>query len=36
MTIIVELEQKDRIEGDLELLREEVDHVTGLRFYNEH
>ena len=31
-TIIIEIEQKDRIEDDLELLREEVDHVTGLRF----
>ena len=36
MTIIVEIEQKDRIEDVLELLREEVDHVTGLRFYNWH
>ena len=34
MTIIVETEQKDRIEDVLELLREEVDHVTGLRIYN--
>ena len=36
MTIIVEIEQNDRIEDVLELLREEVDHVTGLRFYNWH
>ena len=36
MTIIAEIEQKDRIEGVLELLQEEVDHVTGSRFYNQH
>ena len=32
MTITIEIDQRDRIEDDLELLREEVDHVIGPGF----